>query len=195
MVEKQIAARGIQDMRVLDAMRGVPRHRFVPDEDLATAYSDHPQPIGFNQTISQPYIVAFMTDALRLNGKERILEIGTGCGYQTAVLAEIVDRVYTIEVVEALSKRAERTLEELDYSNVTFRRGNGRQGWPGMRFDGIMVTAAPAALPEALIDQLKPGGRLIIPIGEANQSLMRYTKTEKGYDKETLIGVRFVPLV
>ncbi|MFH2001556.1 MAG: protein-L-isoaspartate(D-aspartate) O-methyltransferase [Planctomycetota bacterium] len=195
MVAKQIEARSIRDEKVLNAMLKVPRHRFIPDVKDAIAYSDHPQPIGFNQTISQPYIVAFMTEALRLDGTERILEIGTGCGYQTAVLAEIASHVHTIEVIAELSRRAEQTLTTLGYSNISFRVGNGREGWPGLTFDGIMVTAAPAELPDVLIEQLKPRGRLILPVGEASQNLVRYTKTESGYAEETMIAVRFVPLV
>jgi protein-L-isoaspartate(D-aspartate) O-methyltransferase len=196
MVEKQIMARGVKDPGVLEAMMKVPRHLFVEAVDLPTAYGDFPVPIGYDQTISQPYIVASMTEALALQGGERILEIGTGSGYQTAVLAEIAGQVFTIEVHKALYKKAGELLASLGYINVTFRRGNGRLGWiDEAPFDGILVTAAPEVLPRGLIDQLLRGGRLVIPIGKGDQILMRYTRDEKGYESERLLAVRFVPLV
>jgi protein-L-isoaspartate(D-aspartate) O-methyltransferase len=196
MVESQVRARGIVDERVLKAMLHVPRHLFTQEKDLAVAYGDYPLSIGLNQTISQPYIVAFMTEALKLKGGERILEIGTGSGYQTAMLAELVDQVYTIEVRETLSERAKTTLSGMGYKNIFFKTGNGRLGWSEEApFDGILVTAAPDMLPRMLIDQLVPGGRMVIPVGEGNQSLMRYERTESDFTSESLLAVRFVPLV
>jgi protein-L-isoaspartate(D-aspartate) O-methyltransferase len=196
MVDKQVRARGIKDERILAALIQVPRHRFTQEKDLSVAYGDYPLPIGLNQTISQPYIVAFMTDALQLKGGERILEIGTGSGYQTAVLAELAATIFTVEVRESLSQRARKTLEQMGYDNIAFKTGNGRLGWRDKApFEGILVTAAPDVLPEGLIDQLTPGGRLVIPVGAGNQTLMRYKRTETGFTSESLLAVRFVPLV
>lgn len=196
MVELQIKARGVKDTRVLEAMKKVPRHVFAEKEDLSAAYGDYPLSIGFDQTISQPYIVAYMTEALQLQGEERILEIGSGSGYQTAILAELVREVYTVEVIQTLSDEAAQRLEKMGYRNIRFKRGNGRLGWKEEApFDGIIVTAAPAVMPRGLIEQLVPGGRLLIPVGEKDQVLMRYVRTEDGFDSESLLAVRFVPLV
>ena len=191
----QLMPRGIKDPLVLGAMRAVPRHLFVPDALIANAYDDNPLPIGHDQTISQPYIVAFMTQALALSGGERILEIGTGCGYQAAVLAEIVDLVFTIEIVPALAIDAMARLSRMHYGNVHVRIGDGYGGWPeGGPFDGIVVTAAPDHVPPALIEQLKPGGRMIVPVGGASQELILITRTETGSARTSVLPVRFVPM-
>jgi protein-L-isoaspartate(D-aspartate) O-methyltransferase len=196
MVEKQIASRGIRDVRILEALRKVPRHHYAGENDLAAAYGDYPLPIGCEQTISQPYIVAFMTEALLLTGAEKVLEVGTGCGYQTAILAEVTDRVFTVEINERLGAGARKKLDDAGYENISFKVGDGRLGWPSEApFDGILVTAAPAALPDGLVDQLKVGGRLIIPLGEHDQVLVRYVKTEAGFTRTDLLAVRFVPLL
>jgi protein-L-isoaspartate(D-aspartate) O-methyltransferase len=196
MVDSQLRARGIHDSRVLDAMRRVPRHRFVPPDQRDLAYGDHPVAIGFSQTISQPFIVAYMTEALALEPGARVLEIGTGSAYQTAVLAEIAGDVYSIEVVPEIAERAATLLGELGYSHVHLRRGDGYNGWPeAAPFDGIIVTAAPDHIPEPLVDQLKIGARLVVPIGRGDQDLLVLTRTEEGLREEQRIGVRFVPLV
>jgi protein-L-isoaspartate(D-aspartate) O-methyltransferase len=195
MVETQIRARDVRDVRVLAAMAKVPRHRFVPEAYRQQAYEDYPLPIGAEQTISQPYIVALMTSLLELRGGERVLEIGTGSGYQAAVLAEIAGEVCTMEILVPLAERARRTLGELGYDNVAVRVGDGWQGWPEKApFDGILVTAAPPHVPASLVDQLKVGGRLVIPVGRFFQDLLVYTKTEKGLEKRNVIPVRFVPM-
>lgn len=197
MVHYDIAARGISDASVLAAMKKVLRHEFVPENVRAYSYADSPLPIGYEQTISQPYIVALMTAALVLSGTERVLEIGTGSGYQAAVLAEIVPEVYTIEIVEALGKRADETLKRLGYRNVHVRVGDGYRGWPEHApFDAIMLTAAPEKVPQPLVDQLALGGRLVAPVGSEGglQWLRRYKKTPKGLTEETLEAVRFVPM-
>jgi len=195
MVNAQIAARGIHDQLVLDAMLQVGRHHFVPHELVHRAYFDEPLPIGYKQTISQPYIVAYMTEALGLKGGEKVLEIGTGSGYQAAVLAEIADTVYTIEIVEPLSAQAGEVLNRLGYSNVHCRAGDGYGGWPEEApFDAIIITAAPPAVPDPLISQLKVGGRLIAPVGEWYQELVLITKTRGGIRTRKLIPVRFVPM-
>lgn len=196
MVEQQIESRGIRDIRVLEAMRKVPRHDYAGEADLASAYGDYPLPIGCEQTISQPYIVAYMTEALELTGAEKVLEVGTGCGYQTAVLAEAAKRVFTVEINGRLSSGAAEKLLGDGYDNISFKVGDGREGWAEEApFDGIVVTAAPPRLPEKLMDQLKVGGRLIIPLGEHDQVLVRFVKTEAGYTKTILLAVRFVPLL
>jgi protein-L-isoaspartate(D-aspartate) O-methyltransferase len=196
MVDSQLRARGISDQRVLDAMRRVPRHRFVPLDGRELAYGDHPIGIGFSQTISQPYIVGYMTEALALGPEARVLEIGTGSAYQTAVLAEIAREVYSIEVVEAFAERAAAVLGELGVGNVHLRRGDGYDGWPeAAPFDGIIVTAAPDHIPRPLVEQLKIGARLVVPIGRGDQDLLVMTRTEGGLREEQRIGVRFVPLV
>ena len=195
MVEIQIKRRGIRNPRVLDAMRKVPRHLFVPSNLERSAYTDQPLPIGHNQTISQPYIVAYMTEALRLQGDEKVLEIGTGSGYQAAVLAEIVDSVYTIEIVEPLFKTAQKTLEKLGYENIRCRAGDGYAGWPqAAPFDAIIITAAPPRIPAPLVEQLDEGGRMILPVGEWYQELVRITKKNGKIHEEKLLPVRFVPM-
>jgi len=195
MVREQIEARGVHDVHVLGAMRKVPRHLFVRPEDVSYAYVDSPQPIGYGQTISQPFIVAFMTEALELGPQDRVLEIGTGSGYQAAVLAELVREVYTIEIVDPLAKEAEKRLRRLGYSNVHVRIGDGYRGWPeAAPFDGIMVTAAPEHVPQPLINQLRDGGRLVLPVGRWEQNLIRLRRTAKGVQQETLLPVRFVPM-
>ncbi|MFC1476235.1 protein-L-isoaspartate(D-aspartate) O-methyltransferase [Candidatus Zixiibacteriota bacterium] len=195
MVETQIERRGVADSAVLEAMRTVPRHRFVPEGYLAAAYADEPLPIGEGQTISQPYIVAYMTEVLELEPGDRVLEIGTGSGYQAAILAEIVDSVFTIEIVKPLAERAESTLTELGYTNTYVRCGDGYRGWPEHApFQAIIVTAAPDHVPQPLVDQLALGGRLVIPVGEFSQELLVIRRTEKGVLTDTTLGVRFVPM-
>ncbi len=195
MVTEQIEARGVQDSAVLDAMRAVPRHLFVPEKYRPEAYQDHPLPIGENQTISQPFIVGSMSEALELSPGDKVLEIGTGSGYQAAVLAEIVAEVYTIEIVPILGERAESTLNALSYDNVHVKIGDGYRGWPEHApFDAIIVTAAPDHVPQPLIDQLAVGGRMVLPIGDLNQSLIVMTKTPEGIVREERYGVRFVPM-
>ncbi len=203
MVRRDIASgvfdrKPVRNAEVLRAMRTVPRHEFVPEDVRARAYADTPLPIGHDQTISQPYIVATMTEALEVDADDVVLEVGTGSGYQVAVLAEIVKQVYTIEIVEPLGLRAKADLERLGYDNVDVRIGDGYQGWPEHApFDAIIVTAAPDHIPQPLIDQLKPGGRMVIPVGEAGevQQLTRLTKREDGpIDHEMLDLVRFVPM-
>jgi protein-L-isoaspartate(D-aspartate) O-methyltransferase len=196
MVATQIRARGVEDDRVLEAMRRVPRHLFVPEGVRAQAYDDFPLPIGSQQTISQPYIVALMTSLLDLSGGERVLEIGTGSGYQAAVLAEIAGEVYTVEILEPLAANAQRTLGSLGYDNIRFKVGDGYAGWSeGAPFDGIVVTAAPEKIPQPLLDQLKVGGRLVIPVGNFFQDLLVLRKTASGsYEKKNVIPVRFVPM-
>ena len=195
MVKTQIEARGVRDKLVLDAMRKVPRHLFVSESLKDQAYSDGPLPIGEGQTISQPYIVALMTELLGLKGGEKILEIGTGSGYQAAILAEIAKEVYTIEIICSLAELSEKRLQEMAYENVTIRCADGYQGWKEYApFDGVIVTAAPDHIPQPLVDQLKVGGRLVIPVGDVFQELMVITKTETGIKKMNAIPVRFVPM-
>ncbi|MFZ2492863.1 MAG: protein-L-isoaspartate(D-aspartate) O-methyltransferase [Thermoanaerobaculia bacterium] len=195
MVDRQIAARGVKDERVLEAMRRIPRHRFVPDDHAALAYEDHPVPIGYEQTISQPYIVAYMTEQLHLEATDRVLEIGTGSGYQAAVLAELAEEVYSIEIVEPLAQRSTATLRALGYTNVRVRAGDGYRGWPeAAPFDAIIVTAAPDHVPPKLVEQLAVGGRLVIPVGRNYQDMTVITKTSGGVIEEQTIAVRFVPM-
>ena len=195
MVADQIEARGIADPRVLAAMRKVPRERLVPEDMRASAYEDRPLPIGHGQTISQPYIVAEMSAQLELSGDERVLEIGTGSGYQAAILGELAREVYSIEIVEPLAERAAADLERLGYENVHVRAGDGYKGWPEEApFDAIIVTAAPDHVPQPLIDQLAVGGRMVIPIGRGIQSLTLITRDERGVKRKTLLGVMFVPM-
>ncbi len=195
MVEEQIMARGIQDSLVLEAMMKVERHLYVPETYQAYAYDDEPLPIGYEQTISQPYIVAYMTEAVQLKGDEIVLEIGTGSGYQAAVLAEIVKEVYTIEIVEPLVKYASDVLQADGYDNVFCRYGDGYEGWPEKApFDAIIITAAPPRIPESLIEQLKDGGRMIVPVGTYFQELVLLTKKDGKVSKKQLIPVRFVPM-
>ncbi len=195
-VERNIAARGVSDPAVLKAMRTVPRHRFVPDEYQHLAYADQPLPIGYGQTISQPYIVALMTEALELEPGDRVLEIGTGSGYQAAVLAAIVKDVYSIEIVPELAEMAEERLAELGYDNVAAAQGDGYFGWEEFApFDAIIVTAAPDHLPQPLVGQLQDGAHLVIPIGPVGgfQSLWRFTRSGDELHSRNLGGVRFVP--
>jgi protein-L-isoaspartate(D-aspartate) O-methyltransferase len=195
MVARQIVARGVKDPAVLAAMRRVPRHLFLPNPNAAAAYWDGPLPIGHGQTISQPYIVAFMTEALGLRGGETVLEIGTGSGYQTAVLAELARAVFSLEIVRALAERADRTLRELGYTNVHVRAGDGYRGWPEHApFDAIVLTAAPDHVPQPLLDQLAVGGRMILPVGKFFQKLTLIRRTAKGYERATLLPVAFVPM-
>lgn len=195
MVQAQLLARGISDQNVIRAMREVPRHEFVPVEDAAEAYDDHPLPIGYGQTISQPYIVAYMTEALRLNQHERVLEIGTGSGYQAAVLAKLGVRVFTIEIVEELAGRARQTFDRLGIPHITSRAGDGYQGWTEEApFDAIILTAAPEHIPQPLLDQLAPGGRMILPLGKTLQKLIILTNTPEGIRRKELLPVAFVPM-
>lgn len=195
MVAEQIVARGVSDSLVVRAMLSVPRHRFVPDAVARLAYTDGPLPIGFEQTISQPFIVALMTELLGLRGGERVLEVGTGSGYQAAVLSEIAGEVYSIEIVEPLAELAAARLGSLGCSNVTVKAGDGYRGWPERApFDAVIVTAAPDHVPEALVAQLREGGRLVIPVGEVAQELLLITKTEDGSRTRRVIPVRFVPM-
>ena len=197
MVEEQITGRGIKDPRLIVAMRKVPRHLFVEEALQDQAYSDHPLPIGEKQTISQPYMVALMTEALALTGKEKVLEIGTGSGYQAAILAELASKVFTVERILSLAMRARELLLQLNYSNVEVKFSDGTVGWPDESpFDAIMVTAGSPEIPQPLIDQLKVGGRMAIPVGDANaQDLIRIVKTEDGIKKENWGGCRFVKLI
>jgi len=197
MVSSQIEMRGVTNPAVLAAMRKVERDKLVPDEEQPAAYADTPLPIGHGQTISQPFIVAYMTELLNPGPAQRILEIGTGSGYQAAVLAEIVREVYTVEIIPALAERARANLEAMGYRNIHFRTGDGGLGWPEEApFDGIIVTAAASVIPEQLIMQLKPGARMVIPLGNAFsvQSLNVVLREENGFKIKETIGVRFVPL-
>lgn len=199
MVANQIAARGIGDERVLDAMRKVPRHEFVLQGYEQAAYRDHPLSIGYGQTISQPYIVALMTELAALSPTDRVLEIGTGSGYQAAVLSLIAEKVFTMEIIPELAERANGTLKRLGYNNVNVKMGNGYAGWPEEApFDVILVTAAPEKIPQALVNQLAPSGRMVLPVGPRwrNQSLLLVVKDAKGAAHyRNVIPVRFVPMV
>jgi protein-L-isoaspartate(D-aspartate) O-methyltransferase len=195
MVRAQLEARDITDATVLAAMRKVPRHWFVPADLRFQAYDDGPLPIGEGQTISQPYIVAFMTEQLRLQGGEKVLEIGTGSGYQAAILGEICAEVYTIEIVDTLAKRSAALLQRMGYKNIHVRSGDGYRGWPEEApFDAIMVTAAPDHVPQPLVEQLKIGGRMILPVGDFFQELRVIVKTEQGTYNRDVLPVRFVPM-
>ena len=197
MVKNQLERRGIQDEGVLRVMRKTPRHLFVPENLKDAAYEDGPLPIGEGQTISQPYIVALMTELLELNGNEQILEIGTGSGYQAAILSPLVKEVYSIEIIKSLAKRADKKLKEMHYNNVTVKWGDGYKGWSEHApFDAIIVTAAPDQIPQALIDQIKIGGRLVLPVGTYFQKLKVITKLHDGdIEEKNIITVRFVPMV
>ncbi len=195
MVNEQIAARGIKDKAVLEAMRKTPRHRFVPESHRHLAYADHPLPIGHNQTISQPFIVAYMTEAVEIAANEKVLEIGTGSGYQAAVLGEVAKEVYSIEIIPELAERASQTLDELGYKNIRVKAGNGYLGWPEHApFDAIIVTAAPDEIPSALVDQLALNGKMVIPVGTGVQEMVIITRTERGVVEKRTIPVRFVPM-
>ena len=195
MVEMQLRARGIRDERVLAAMERVPRHQFIREGDIAVAYGDHPIAVGFGQTISQPYIVAYMTEQLALPVGARVLEVGTGSGYQTAVLAEIAGEVYSIEIVPELAEQSARLLHSLGYSNVHTRFGDGYAGWKeASPFDAVIVTAAPDHIPQPLVEQLAVGGRLAVPVGRADQDLIVYVKAPEGLKEQSRLPVRFVPL-
>jgi len=197
MVESQLKARGIKDPKILEVINKTPRHLFVPENIRKYAYEDQPLDIGYGQTISQPYIVAFMTEAANLEPNAKVLEIGTGSGYQTAILAGLCKEVYTIEFIKELGTQAKKQFMELGYNNVHTRIGDGYKGWPeAAPFDVIIATAAPEELPTELIKQLKESGRLIVPVGgTSSQNLMRITRTKDGIKKEDLLSVRFVPMV
>lgn len=196
MVEVQIKARGIKNERVLNAIRKVPRHVFVPENMMSHAYDDEPLPIGGGQTISQPYIVAYMTEALQLNENMKVLEIGTGSGYQAAVLAELSKKVFSVEILSDLSKRAQKILKKLGYTNIQFKIGDGNLGWEEYApFDAIIVTAAPSRVPEALQKQMKIQGKMVIPVGDAFQELVLIIRSKKKIKQKKLLPVRFVPLV
>ena len=195
MVSEQIEARGVRAPEVLDAMRAVPRHLFVPAESRDAAYNDGPLPIGHGQTISQPFVVAFMSDAARIRPGDRVLEIGTGSGYQAAVLAALGAHVFSIEIVPDLAERARLALAAAGAARVVVRTGDGTHGWPEEApFDAILATAAPERIPQALLDQLRDGGRLIIPVGAGSQDLVRVTRRGDGFERESLLPVRFVPM-
>ncbi len=197
MIENQIKARGISDDNVLKAIKNTPRHLFVPDEYRDRAYVDGPLPIGRGQTISQPYIVALMSSKLDLTGTEKVLEIGTGSGYQAAILSQLAKEVYSIEIVKSLAEESKELLKDLGYNNVEVKYGDGYKGWPEKgKFDRIIVTAAPEKIPETLIEQLKPGGKMVLPVGKYHQLLKLIEKSESGKIKEkNITGVRFVPMV
>jgi protein-L-isoaspartate(D-aspartate) O-methyltransferase len=193
---RQLQSYGIGDSRVLAAMERVPRHRFVPEELRDRAYGDHPLPIGHEQTISQPYIVAFMTEAARIGPSDRVLEIGTGSGYQAAILAEVAGEVFSIELIPELADGARRVLTELGYSGIQVRTGDGYAGWPEHApFDAIIVTAAPDHIPPALVEQLRVGRRMVIPVGRGEQEMLVVTRTATGIERESVFPVRFVPMV
>jgi protein-L-isoaspartate(D-aspartate) O-methyltransferase len=196
MVQEQLGIRGISDQGVLAAMRKVERHKFVPENVRHLAYEDSPLPIGQGQTISQPYIVALMTEVLRLQGKEKVLEIGTGSGYQAAILAELTGEVYTIELIPELAKAAEKLLSSLGYKNIHVKCGDGYAGWPeAAPFDCIIVTCAPQEIPPALLEQLAEEGRMVIPVGIVHQELKLVTKKNGNVTTQDVIPVRFVPMV
>jgi protein-L-isoaspartate(D-aspartate) O-methyltransferase len=195
MVETQIKARGVKDPRVLSALLKVERHRFVPEEYLGSAYSDQPLPIGEGQTISQPYIVALMTELLELKGNEKVLEIGTGSGYQAAILAELAKEVYSIEIIEPLTLTAKNRLLELGYQNINVKAGDGYLGWPeAAPFDAIIITCAPDHVPKPLVDQLKEGGRMVLPVGAHMQDLKKIVKRSGKIETTDIIPVVFVPM-
>ncbi len=196
MVETQIINRGVKDERVIAAMRQIPRHLFVPPDVVDYAYNDEPVPIGEGQTISQPYIVAYMTEMLNLKEEDKVLEIGTGSGYQTAILASIAKEIYTVEIIASLSSKAQELLAQLGYRNIYFKIGDGTFGWEEHApYDAIIVTAAPASFPRQLEAQLKLGGRMVVPVGSTFQELYLLMREKEGIKKKKLLPVRFVPLV
>ncbi|RJR47277.1 MAG: protein-L-isoaspartate(D-aspartate) O-methyltransferase [Desulfobacteraceae bacterium] len=196
MVNEQIRARGIANNSVLKAIEKVPRHEFVPAQIRNLAYADRPLPIGFEQTISQPFIVAYMTEAAEISRNKKVLEIGTGSGYQAAVLGELAREVYSIEIIPELAENARRVLKKLGYNNVSVKAGNGFLGWPEHApFDAIVVTAAPDEIPKALVDQLAVNGKIVIPVGAAFQQMVIVTRTPEGVTEKKTIPVRFVPMV
>jgi protein-L-isoaspartate(D-aspartate) O-methyltransferase len=196
MVATQLLPRGISDKRVLRAMENTPRHLFVPKRLNDMAFTDRPLPIGEEQTISQPYIVAVMSELLELKGHEKVLEIGTGSGYQAAILSQLADTCYTIELIQSLADSASHLLKRLGYNNVIAKCDDGYKGWPEHSpFDCIIITAAPEEIPEKLVEQLKVNGRMVVPVGKFYQQLLLITKTEKGIKKKNIIPVRFVPMV
>ena len=195
MVDEQIRKRGVKDKKVLDVMQKVPRHLFVDPDSIDNAYDDNAMPIQCGQTISQPYIVALMTELLELKTSSKVLEIGTGCGYQTTVLAEIVEQVYTIEIISELAEDASKRFQVLGYQNIHEKQGNGYYGWKEYApYDRIIVTAAPKKLPNCLLQQLTEDGLMILPIGDYHQDLVRIRRTEHGIECKTVSGVRFVPM-
>jgi protein-L-isoaspartate(D-aspartate) O-methyltransferase len=196
MVEYQLKGRDIVDKRVLDAMLKVERHKFVPKDLQHLAYIDEPLPIGFGQTISQPYIVALMTQLLELKGDEKVLEIGTGSGYQAAILAELSKEVYTIEIIPQLAQRAEKLLKDLGYKNIFVKIGDGYLGWPEYApFDKIILTCAPEEIPQTLVEQLKDGGKMVLPVGSVAQDLVVVEKQKGRIITKSIIPVRFVPMI
>lgn len=196
MVESQIVRRGVRDADVIRVMKNTPRHKFIPAHLRDQAYNDNPLPIGSGQTISQPYIVALMTESLKLTGIEKVLEIGTGSGYQAAVLSPLVDTCYSIEVVKDLAREAAEKLDVLNYDNIVVKWGDGYRGWPEHApFDRIIITAAPENIPEELVEQLAIGGRMVLPVGSHFQELILITKTKQGIHRKDIIPVRFVPMV
>ncbi|MFZ4641308.1 MAG: protein-L-isoaspartate(D-aspartate) O-methyltransferase [Nodosilinea sp.] len=196
MVHQQLMGRGITDARVLDAMLRVPRHRFVPPSEVQCAYWDQPLPTSHGQTISQPYIVAFMTNIAAIPAQGRVLEVGTGSGYQAAILAELAATVYSVEIIDSLAQQAQKTLEQLGYQNIHIKQGNGYEGWPEHApYDAILVTAAPTRVPSALVDQLAMGGKLVVPVGYSSQTILVITRHLTGVSTEYTIPVRFVPMI
>ena len=196
MIERQLKGRGISDSGVLQAMQEVDRSLFVPEDQLDKAYEDRPLPIGKNQTISQPYIVAYMAEELELKKDEKVLEVGTGCGYNAAVISRLTKHVYSVEIIEWLAELAQDNLAKTNYSNITTKHGDGYSGWEEYApFDAVFLTAAPSSIPKPLKEQLKIGGRILAPVGRMNQQLVMLYKTgEDKFDEKTLLPVRFVPM-
>jgi len=195
MVDEQISTRGVRNKAVLEAMKKAPRHQFVPESHRHLAYADHPLPIGHDQTISQPFIVAYMSEAAEIAAGEKVLEIGTGSGYQAAILGELAKEVYSIEIIPELAERARQTLAALGYRNIQVKAGNGYLGWPEHApFDAIVVTAAPDEIPKALVEQLAVNGKMVIPVGKMYQEMVILTKTKEGVIEKRTIPVRFVPM-